>query len=124
VPSAIHQFTNSGCFTSQFWWGDVRQHWQRNLWKIILQLQSINQLFARKGKRGLTIWPGNSVQLQFKKKSKTKDVCFKDTGMIRGLLAHTFDYNLVGCFGHQEDHVFCIIPTLKYHDLLTDVNNS
>jgi hypothetical protein len=27
VPPAIHQFTNSGCFTSQFWWGVVRQHW-------------------------------------------------------------------------------------------------
>jgi hypothetical protein len=28
VSAAIYKFTNSGCFTSQFWWGDVRQHWR------------------------------------------------------------------------------------------------
>jgi hypothetical protein len=74
--SPVHK--QCGCFTSQFWWGDVRQHWQRNLWKIILQLQSINQLFAKKGKEALQSGQG-IVQLQCKKKSKTKDICFKDT---------------------------------------------
>jgi hypothetical protein len=39
VPSAIHQFTNSGCFTSQFWWGDVRQPLAAIVIGLILQSQ-------------------------------------------------------------------------------------